>query len=119
LNGLYPNDPVLGHLMGDAATAYAVIALSKAGTELGELGGDIWKKIRAHLPDGVGLAVTVGPLFLLADHISNPYLAIGAAVPALKPIASVLRKAIADKLKHALTDEAKNKPKGKERGKSG
>ncbi|HXQ81785.1 MAG TPA: hypothetical protein VN775_10755 [Opitutaceae bacterium] len=31
LNGLYPNDPVLGHLMGDAATAYAVIALSKAG----------------------------------------------------------------------------------------
>jgi hypothetical protein len=31
LNGLYPDDPVLGHLMGDAATAYAVIALSKAG----------------------------------------------------------------------------------------
>jgi hypothetical protein len=31
LNGLYPNDPVLGHLMGDAASAYAVIALSRAG----------------------------------------------------------------------------------------
>jgi hypothetical protein len=29
LNGLYPNDPVLGHLMGDAASAYAVMALSK------------------------------------------------------------------------------------------
>jgi hypothetical protein len=32
LNGLYPDDPVLGHLMGDAASAYAVIALSKAGS---------------------------------------------------------------------------------------
>ncbi|HTU00182.1 MAG TPA: hypothetical protein VMG58_00145, partial [Candidatus Sulfotelmatobacter sp.] len=31
LNGLYPDDPVLGHLMGDAATAYAVVALSKEG----------------------------------------------------------------------------------------
>ncbi len=31
VNGLYPDDPVLGHLMGDAASAYAVIALSKAG----------------------------------------------------------------------------------------
>jgi hypothetical protein len=32
LNGLFPTDPVLGHLMGDAASAYAVIALSKAGS---------------------------------------------------------------------------------------
>jgi hypothetical protein len=79
-----------GAVVGGIAS-YGRIALSKAGTELGELGGDIWKKIRAHLPDGVGLAVTVGPLFLSADHISNPFLAIGAAVPALKPIASVLR----------------------------
>ena len=31
LNGQNPDDPVLGHLMEDAATAYAVVALSKAG----------------------------------------------------------------------------------------
>jgi len=30
LNGLYPDDPVLGHLMEDAATAYAIVALAKA-----------------------------------------------------------------------------------------
>jgi squalene-hopene/tetraprenyl-beta-curcumene cyclase len=30
LNGENPNDPVLGHLMEDAATAYAALALSKA-----------------------------------------------------------------------------------------
>jgi squalene-hopene/tetraprenyl-beta-curcumene cyclase len=32
INGVHPDDPVLGHLMGDAASAYAVIALSKAGS---------------------------------------------------------------------------------------
>jgi hypothetical protein len=32
INGQHPDDPVLGRLMGDAASAYAVIALSKAGS---------------------------------------------------------------------------------------
>jgi hypothetical protein len=92
--------------------------LAKVGTELGHLVGKSWEEVKNQLPKGIGLAVTVAPLFLLADQISDPYLRIGAAVPALTPIARVLKNAIRDALKGALAGEAKNNPKGKRRRKS-
>jgi hypothetical protein len=88
-------------------------ALTKAGTELAGMSGDVWKEVRARLPGAVGLTVTVAPLLLLADQISDPYLRIGAAVPALTPIASILKKAILHSLKDALARRAKDEPKGK------
>lgn len=103
---------VIGGIAG-----YGRLAIAKVGPELTGLGGDIWQEIRGHLPNGVGLAVTVAPLFLLADHISDPYLRIGATVPALTPVANVLRKAIADSLKAALAGKAKDKQR-KGRGKN-
>ena len=62
-------------------------ALDKAGPELANLSGDVWKEVRACLPSGNGLAITVAPLFILADQIGDPYLRIGAAVPAVAPVA--------------------------------
>ena len=105
---------VIGGIAG-----YGRLAIAKVGPELAGLGGDIWKEIRGRLPNGVGLAVTVAPLLLLADQISDPYLRIGATVPALTPVANVLRKAIADSIKAALVGKAKDKPQRKGRGKNG
>jgi hypothetical protein len=100
------------------AASYGRGAIAKAGTEIAGVTGEVLKEVRARLPGAVGLAVTVAPLLLLADQISDPYLRIGAVVPAFTPVASVLKKAIADSLKHVLTSEAKNKPKRKKRGES-
>jgi hypothetical protein len=97
---------------------YGRLAIAKVGPELAGLGGDIWKEIRSRLPNGVGLAVTVAPLLLLADQIRDPYLRISATVPALTPVANVLRKAIADNIKAALAGKAKDKPQRKGRGKN-
>jgi hypothetical protein len=103
---------VIGGIAG-----YGRLAIAKVGPELAGLGDDIWNEIRGRLPNAVGLAVTVAPLFLLADQISDPYLRIGATVPALTPVANVLRKAIADSLKAALAGKAKDKQR-KGRGKN-
>ena len=45
---------VIGGIAG-----YGRLAIAKVGPELTGLGGDIWQEIRGHLPNGVGLAVTL------------------------------------------------------------
>lgn len=92
-------------------------ALAKAGTELAGLSGEVWKEVRARLPGAVGLTVTVAPLLLLADQIGDPYLRIGAAVPALAPIASILKKAIADTLRKGTANSLKDAVAGDAKGK--
>jgi hypothetical protein len=106
-----------GAVIGGIAS-YGRMALTKAGPELGQLVGKSWEEIKNQLPKGIGMAVTVAPFLLLADQIHDPYLRMGAAVPALAPIARVLKNAIRDALKDVLAGEAKNNPKGKRRGKA-
>jgi hypothetical protein len=96
-------------------------ALAKAGTELGELGEDIWRAIKEELPKGIGAAARIAPLIglvTLAGVIAGPVASVASVVPAFKPIADTLKNAIRDSLKDVLASEAKGNPKRKTRGKS-
>jgi hypothetical protein len=82
--------------------SYSSVAVAKVGKEAGELAGESWHAIKHQLPKGLGVAAAVAPLLFFADQITDPYLRMGAAVPAFAPVASVLKKAIADQIKNAL-----------------
>jgi hypothetical protein len=97
--------------------SYGRIALSRAGKDLIEPVSKSWEAIKDELPKGIGALARVGPLLLLADHLANPYTQIAVGVAAFSPIASALKKAIADGLRDAPANKRK-RPKEKKRGKS-
>jgi hypothetical protein len=81
-------------------------AFARAGVELGEVAGESWQRIKAQLPDGIGLLAQYAPFLLFADQLHDPYLRMGAALPAVRPVWRGLKKAI-----KAIGDVAEKKQK--------
>jgi hypothetical protein len=87
-------------------------ALGKAGTELSELGSDVWEKIRVGLPKGAGATAALVPptaLVGLAVWLGGPVTGIAVTVTAFKPMARILKSLARDKkpVKDVSAREAK------------
>src|SRR5204863_9941693 len=74
----------------DAITSHA----RKAGTGLGELGGNTWREIKNELPKGVGAAARAAPIVAMvafAGWCVGPVTGIASAITQFKPLAQILR----------------------------
>jgi hypothetical protein len=72
---------------------------NKLGIEIADLSTQSWLALKEGFPQGVGIAARIGPLLVLGSMIAGPAGGIAAVLPAFKPVASLLKKIVAEELR--------------------